>query len=224
MALLVVEDDLKVRSFLVRGLAEEGFSVKEVGDGTDAENLLRAERFDLALVDWMLPHLSGIDLLRRMRAASDTTPVVLLTAKDAVSDRVEGLNAGADDYLVKPFSFEELIARVKAVLRRSGERPEPKLACADLELDPGTHKVTRAGREIRLTAREFALLHYLLQNAGQVLSRSKIAQAVWDHDFDTASNVVEVYIRYLRAKVDEPFPTRLIHTVRGVGYVIRCES
>jgi DNA-binding response OmpR family regulator len=145
----------------------------------------------------------------------------MLTARDALEDRVAALDAGADDYLVKPFAFEELLARVRAVLRRARGKPSPRLACADLVLDPAAHRVTRGGREIRLTPREFALLQFLLEHAGDTVSRTRIAAAVWEHDFDTFSNVVEVYIRYLRAKVDEPFATRLIHTVRGVGYVLR---
>jgi two-component system copper resistance phosphate regulon response regulator CusR len=156
-----------------------------------------------------------------MRKRGDVTPVVMLTARDAVSDRALALNQGADDYLVKPFAFEELLARVRAVLRRSMGRASPLLTCADLQIDPGQHRVTRAGRELRLTAREFALLQFLVEHKGQVVSRSRIVEAVWEHDYETFSNVVEVYIRYLRAKVDEPFSRRLIHTVRGVGYTLR---
>jgi two-component system copper resistance phosphate regulon response regulator CusR len=148
----------------------------------------------------------------------------MVTARDAVEDRVAALNAGADDYLVKPFAFDELIARVRAVLRRAEGRPQPVLACADLLLDPSTRKVTRADRELRLTAREFALLEFLLANKGRVVTRTRIVEAVWEHDFETFSNVVEVYVRYLRQKVDEPFGKRLIHTVRGVGYVLRDEE
>jgi two-component system copper resistance phosphate regulon response regulator CusR len=145
----------------------------------------------------------------------------MLTARDALEDRVAALDAGADDYLVKPFHFEELLARIRSVLRRVAGRASPVLSCADLALDPAAHRVTRAGREVRLTAREFALLQFLLQHAGEVVSRTRIAAAVWEHDFDTFSNVVEVYVRYLRAKVDEPFDRPLIHTVRGAGYVLR---
>ena len=162
-------------------------------------------------------------MLRTLRARSDVTPIIMLTARDAVSDRTLALNEGADDYLVKPFAFEELLARVRAVLRRASGRASGILSCADLTLDPATRKVVRQGKEIRLTAREFALLQFLLEHAGEVVSRSRIVEAVWEHDFETFSNVVEVYIRYLRAKIDEPFPRKLIQTVRGVGYSLRDE-
>ena len=169
----------------------------------------------------MLPGVSGLGILQALRGRGDMTPVIMLTARDAVADRSRALNQGADDYLVKPFAFEELLARVRAVLRRSQGRASPVLSCADLQVDPGRHKVTRAGRELRLTAREFALLQFLIEHKGQVVTRSRIVEAVWEHDFETFSNVVEVYIRYLRAKVDEPFGRKLIHTVRGVGYTLR---
>ncbi|MBF5045936.1 response regulator transcription factor [Aggregicoccus sp. 17bor-14] len=221
MSLLVVEDELRVRAFIARGLGEEGFLVRECADGAEADALLRAERFELVLLDWMLPGLPGLELLKAMRARQDVTPVVMLTARDAVADRVAALNAGADDYLVKPFAFEELLARVRAVTRRASQRVTTRLSYADLVLDPVSRKVLRAGVELSLTAREFSLLQFLLEHAGEVVSRTRIVQAVWEHDFETFSNVVEVYIRYLRAKVDEPFGARLIHTVRGVGYVLR---
>lgn len=221
MSILIVEDELRVRAFLARGLTEEGFRVRESADGVEASELLRHERFELVLLDWMLPGMPGLDLLRGMRARRDITPVIMLTARDEVPDRIAALNAGADDYLVKPFSFEELLARIRAVLRRASGRASPLLSHADLTLDPLTRKVMRAGVELSLTAREYALLQFLLEHAGEVVSRTRIVQAVWDHDFETFSNVVEVYIRYLRAKVDEPFGVKLIHTVRGVGYMLR---
>jgi DNA-binding response OmpR family regulator len=221
MALLIVEDELRVRSFIARGLAEEGFQVHECINGTEALRRLQAERFDLVLLDWMLPGQPGVEVLRRLRSAGDTTPVLMLTARDAVEDRVEGLNTGADDYIVKPFSFVELLARVRAILRRVSGRPSSILRCADLTLNPLLRKVTRAGVDVHLTTRELALLQFLMQHAGQVLSRTRIAEAVWNQGFDTSSNVVEVYIRYLRAKVDEPFGRRLIQTVRGAGYMLR---
>lgn len=221
MSILIVEDELRVRAFLSRGLTEEGFRVRESADGVEASELLRHERFDLVLLDWMLPGMPGLDLLRGMRARRDITPVIMLTARDAVTDRIAALNAGADDYLVKPFSFEELLARIRAVLRRASGRASPLLSHADLTLDPLTRKVVRAGVELSLTSREYALLQFLLEHAGEAVSRTRIVQAVWDHDFETFSNVVEVYIRYLRAKVDEPFGVKLIHTVRGVGYMLR---
>jgi len=223
MRLLLAEDERRVRAFVARGLSEEGFQVREAGDGAEALGLLEAEQFDLLLLDWMLPRRSGLEVLRTLRARSDVTPIIMLTASDAVSDRTLALNEGADDYLVKPFAFEELLARVRAVLRRASGRASGILSCADLTLDPATRKVVRQGKEIRLTAREFALLQFLLEHAGEVVSRSRIVEAVWEHDFETFSNVVEVYIRYLRAKIDEPFPRKLIQTVRGVGYSLRDE-
>ncbi|MFL5311036.1 MAG: response regulator [Myxococcales bacterium] len=221
MSVLVVEDERRVRSFIERGLSEEGFPVTACGDAQEAERAMERGGIDLVLLDWMLPGESGADLLRRWRSRGEVIPVVMLTARDAVEDRVAALDAGADDYLVKPFAFEELLARVRAVLRRARGSPSPVLACADLVLDPAAHQVTRAAKKIRLTPREFALLHFLMQHAGETLSRTRIAAAVWEHDFDTFSNVVEVYIRYLRAKIDEPFGVPLIHTVRGVGYVLQ---
>jgi DNA-binding response OmpR family regulator len=222
--LLLAEDERRVRAFVARGLSEEGFQVRETGDGAEALDLLEAEQFDLLLLDWMLPRRSGLEVLRALRGRSDVTPIIMLTARDAVSDRTLALNEGADDYVVKPFAFEELLARVRAVLRRVSGRASGILSCADLTLDPATRKVVRQGKEIRLTAREFALLTFLLEHAGEVVSRSRIVEAVWEHDFETFSNVVEVYIRYLRAKIDEPFPRKLIQTVRGVGYSLRDES
>jgi two-component system copper resistance phosphate regulon response regulator CusR len=221
MAILVVEDELRVRSFVARGLREEGFVVVEVASGTEALTRLAAERFELALLDWMLPGASGFEVLGELRRRGNVVPVVMVTARDALADRIAALNAGADDYLVKPFAFEELLARVRAVLRRTEGRAGAALRYEDLVLDPVARRVVRAGKELRLTAREFALLQFLLAHAGEVVSRTRIVEAVWEHDFETFSNVVEVYIRYLRAKVDEPFATRLIHTVRGVGYVLR---
>jgi DNA-binding response OmpR family regulator len=221
MGLLVVEDERRVRAFIERGLAEEGFTVSGCSDVPGAERALEAGGVDLVLLDWMLPGESGLELLRRRRGQGDTVPVIVLTARDGLEDRLAALNGGADDYLVKPFAFEELLARVRAVLRRSTGRPSPVLTCGDLVLDPVRHAVTRAGAPIRLTAREFALLQFLMQHAGETVSRTRIAAAVWEHDYETFSNVVEVYVRYLRAKVDEPFGTPLIHTVRGAGYVLR---
>jgi two-component system copper resistance phosphate regulon response regulator CusR len=220
MSLLVVEDERRVRGFVVRGLREEGFHVQEAEDGAAALEAVSIGGTDLILLDWMLPGASGLDVLKGLRARGDVTPVIMFTARDAVADRALALNEGADDYIVKPFAFEELLARVRAVLRRSSPRPSPKLTCADLELEPAQHVARRAGIELRLTAREFSLLQFLLEHKDHVVSRSRIVEAVWEHDYETFSNVVEVYIRYVRAKVDEPFGKRLIHTVRGVGYVL----
>lgn len=221
MRLLIVEDERRVRAFLCRGFSEEGFTVVECAAGPAALELLVAERFDLALVDWMLPGLAGIDLLLAVRAREVTTPIIMLAARDALDERLRALNGGADDYLVKPFSFEEVLARVQAVLRRAAGRPSSILRCADLTLDPVSRSVERAGVELHLTAREFALLQLLLEHSGEPLSRPRIVEGVWDQDDETFSNVVEVYIRHLRTKVDEPFGSPLIHTVRGVGYVLR---
>ncbi len=224
MVVLIVEDERRVRSFIERGLAEEGYLVRSCADAASAEEALAEGGIDAVLLDWMLPGLSGLDLLRRWRARHQVLPVIMLTARDALEDRVAALNEGADDYLVKPFAFDELLARLRAVLRRTTGRKSPVLQCADLVLDPVTRRVTRAGRAIRLTAREFALLRFLLDHQGRPVSRTRIVESVWDHDFETFSNVVEVYIRYLRVKVDEPFGAPLIHTVRGVGYVLREEE
>jgi len=221
MQLLIAEDERRVRDFICRGLKEEGFLVHEAPTGEAALALLAAETFDLALLDWMLPGYSGFEVLQAMRARGDLTPVMMLTARDAVADRALALNSGADDYLVKPFAFEELLARVRAILRRVGGRANPILTYEDLMLDPSMRRVTRAGTEVRLTAKEFALLQFLLENAGRVVSRTRILESVWEQDFENYSNVVEVYVRYLRAKVDAPFPVKLIQTVRGVGYSLR---
>lgn len=224
MSILVVEDEKRVRAFIERGLCEEGYSVRSAADGDAAASMLASEAFDLVLLDWMLPGRSGSSLLEEVRARGDTVPVVMLTARDAVADRVAALDKGADDYLVKPFAFEELLARVRAVLRRAAGRADTKLICDDLQLDPLTRRVSRGGREIRLTTREFSLLRFLLEHQNEVVSRARIIEAVWEHDFETFSNVVEVYIRYLRAKVDALSERKLIHTVRGAGYVLRAES
>lgn len=218
MLILVVEDERRVRGFISRGLSEEGFQLREAGDGAEALEFLRDNRVDLVLLDWMLPGKSGLEVLSELRAQGDVTPIIMLTARDTVAERVEALNAGADDYLVKPFSFEELLARVRAVLRRVGMPAADTLRYEDLALEPRSRRVSRAGRFVQLTTREFALLQFFLEHPEEVLSRTRIVEAVWEHDFDTFSNVVDVYVRYLRQKVDEPFGKRLIHTVRGVGY------
>jgi two-component system copper resistance phosphate regulon response regulator CusR len=220
---LCVEDEQRVRAFMVRGLTEEGFVVQEARDAPGALAILAAEPVELMLVDWMLPGTSGLELLKTLRARGEMVPVVMVTARDSARDRVEALNAGADDYLDKPFVFDELVARIRSVLRRSQGRAQSVLRCADLVLEPAARRATRGGRELRLTAREFALLQFLMEQAGRVVSRTQIIEAVWEHDFETFSNVVEVYVSYLRTKVDEPFAQKLIHTVRGVGYVLRSE-
>ena len=221
MRILVVEDEQKVASFIQRGLEEEGHAVDVALDGEDGLSKALDGVHDLVVLDIMLPKRDGLSVLRELRNRRLQTPVLLLTARDAVPDRVTGLDAGADDYLVKPFAFDELLVRTRALLRRRGGDRLAVLTAADLTLDPATREVRRAGKKIDLTAKEYALLEYLLRNKGRVLNRSLIAQHVWDYDFDSSTNVIDVYINYLRKKVDADFSLRLIHTVRGAGYVLR---
>jgi two-component system copper resistance phosphate regulon response regulator CusR len=221
MAVLVAEDAPQLRSLLVRSLREEGFEVRACADGEEADRLLADTRFDAVVLDWMLPGLSGMELVRRTRARGDDTPVVMLTARDGLGDRVAALDAGADDYLTKPFALEELLARLRAVLRRSTPRPGPPLAYADLTLDAAARTANRAGVPLRLTAREFALLRFLVEHAGEVVSRARIVAEVWGTEDDGLTNVVDVFIHHLRDKVDADFGLPLIHTVRGAGYVLR---
>jgi DNA-binding response OmpR family regulator len=223
--ILVVEDERKVANFVSQGLQEEGHTVEVAKDGASALDLLRhSPPYDLIVLDVMLPRLDGFGVLRAARAARVTSPVLMLTARDAVVDKVAGLDAGADDYLTKPFSFDEFLARVRALLRRADGRREPVLRLADLTLDPATRAVTRGGRRIELTAREHALLEYFLRNPGRVLTRPMLAEHVWGLDFDPESNVVDVYVGYLRRKLDGPGEARLLHTVRGAGYVLRPDA
>jgi DNA-binding response OmpR family regulator len=222
MRILVVEDERKVASFIRQGLEEEGHAVEVAADGAAALDLLLAPpAYDLVVLDVMLPKRDGLDVLRTMRARGSTTPVLVLTARDAVSDKVAGLDLGADDYLTKPFAFEELLARVRALLRRGTDQRAAVLRLADLTLDPVTRQAARAGRRIELTAREYSLLDYFLRHPGRVLTRPMIAEHVWGLDFDSESNLIDVYIGYLRRKVDGPGEPRLLHTVRGSGYVLR---
>ncbi len=221
MRILLVEDDRKVASFIHKGLEEEGYAVDVAEDG-ETGLLMGLDRLhDLILLDVMLPKKPGFQVLRELRQARVTTPVLLLTARDTVEDKVQGLDAGADDYLTKPFAFAELLARVRALLRRRADARSPKLEIADLVVDPATRSVTRGGRPITLTNREYALLEYFLRNPGRVLSRAMIAEHVWDYDFDTGTNVIDVYVNYLRKKIDAGHTSRLLHTVRGAGYVLR---
>jgi two-component system copper resistance phosphate regulon response regulator CusR len=220
---LVVEDERKVADFIRQGLVEEGHTVEIAGDGASALDLiLDGTAFDLVVLDIMLPGRDGIAVLRTMRQHRIDTPVLLLTARDNVADKVAGLDQGADDYLTKPFAFEEFLARVRALLRRRGPRA-PVLRLADLLLDPATREVLRGGRRITLTLREYALLEYFLRSAGRVLTRPMIAEHVWGLDFDPESNIIDVYVGYVRRKIDGPGEPRLLHTVRGVGYVLRAE-
>jgi DNA-binding response OmpR family regulator len=223
--ILVVEDERKVANFISQGLQEEGHTVEVAKDGEAALDLLRhGPPYDLIVLDVMLPRLDGFGVLRGARAAGVRAPVLMLTARDAVADKVTGLDGGADDYLTKPFSFDEFLARVRALLRRADGRREPMLRLADLTLDPATRAVTRGARRIELTAREHALLEYLLRNAGRVLTRPMLAEHVWGLAFDPESNVVDVYVGYLRRKLDGPGEVRLLHTIRGVGYVLRSDD
>jgi len=220
MSVLVIEDEPKSAAFIRRGLEESGFVVVLAGRGDEGLTLARTEKFEAIVLDISLPVLSGFGVLAALRETGSTTPVLCLTARDSVVDRVKGLELGADDYLVKPFSFAELLARLRAILRRQHPVREPLLRVADLEIDLPKLRATRAGQRLDLTAKEFQLLALLAQRQGEVLSRTVIAGEVWDANFDSDTNVVEVAIRRLRKKVDEPFPARLIHTVRGVGYVL----
>jgi len=223
--ILVVEDERKVANFISQGLQEEGHTVEVAKDGEAALDLLRhGPPYDLIVLDVMLPRLDGFGVLRGARAAGVRAPVLMLTARDAVADKVTGLDGGADDYLTKPFSFDEFLARVRALLRRADGRREPMLRLADLTLDPATRAVTRGARRIELTAREHALLEYLLRNAGRVLTRPMLAEHVWGLDFDPESKIVDVYVGYLRRKLDGPGDARLLQTVRGVGYVLRSDN
>jgi DNA-binding response OmpR family regulator len=225
MRILVVEDERKVASFIRRGLEEEGHAVEVAGDGAAAlELLLGMPAHDLVILDVMLPRRDGLDVLKTIRGRGVTTPVLMLTARDAVADKVAGLDLGADDYLTKPFAFEELVARVRALLRRGTDQRASVLRLGDLTLDPVTREARRGPRRIELTAREYALLDYFLRHPGRVLTRPMIAEHVWGLDFDAESNIIDVYIGYLRRKIDAPGEPRLLHTLRGSGYVMRLDE
>jgi len=220
MKILIVEDEPKTGEYLRKGLQEAGFTVDLARNGVDGLHLASTGQYDLIVLDVMLPGLAGWEVLERIRRSGRDLPVLFLTAKDDVEDRVRGLELGADDYLVKPFAFSELLARVRTLLRRGRAREQATLMLADLELDVLRRRAIRAGRKIDLTPKEFSLLELLLRRQGEVLPRSLIASQVWDMNFDSDSNVVEVAVRRLRAKVDDPFSHKLIHTVRGMGYVL----
>ncbi len=219
MRILVIEDDPKVARILVKGLEADHFAVDQATDGEDGLQLATEIDYDLVVLDWNLPKLDGINLIKRLRKAGSNVRTILVSARGEVSDRICGLQAGADDYLVKPFSFEELLARVYALLRRPNELID-KLSVEDLELDRMRHSVTRAGKPITLTQREYAVLEYLMRNAGRTVTRTMVVEHVWNLGFEGLTNIVDVYINYLRAKVDHGFEKPLIHTARGVGYML----
>jgi DNA-binding response OmpR family regulator len=221
MRILVAEDDARVSSFIRRGLREEQYTVDVAKDGEEALFLAQTGEYDLIILDLMLPKRAGLDVLRTLRSERSTVPVLILTAKDELDDKVKGLDAGADDYLTKPFGFDELLARVRALMRRRGDMIPTALRAADLELDTLRHRVTRAGPEIPLTNREYALLEFLLRHANVVVTRTMLAEHVWEHDFDPLSNVIDVHIARLRRKIDEGFSPKLLQTLRGLGYLLQ---
>ena len=224
MKVLVVEDEGKTAAYLRKGLAEHGFVVDVCGQGADGLQHAQDIRYDLIILDVMLPEKDGWSVLAELRKAGNQTPVLYLTARDAVQDRVKGLELGADDYLVKPFAFSELLARIRTILRRGQTRQADMLTVGDLEIDLLKHRATRGGQRLDLTPKEFLLLALLVRRQGEVLSRTLIAEQVWDMNFDSNTNVIDVHLRRLRAKVDDPFEKKLIHTVRGVGYVLEDRS
>ncbi|NUO78444.1 response regulator transcription factor [candidate division KSB1 bacterium] len=221
MRILVVEDEKKVAAFLRKGLEQEAYSVELAGNGTRALELALSEPYDLIILDLLLPGLEGMSVLRELRRQHVPVPVLILTARREVDDRVNGLDAGADDYLVKPFAFAELLARVRALLRRQGSDRSAALQMSDLTVDPVTRQVSRGARLIELTPREYAILDYLLRNTGRVMTRTLIAEHVWDYHFDSDTNLIDVYVKRLREKLEAGGEKRLLHTVRGVGYVMR---
>jgi len=223
MKILVVEDEKKVAKFLKQGLEEEHYAVDVAHDGAQGESLALTGSYDLVILDRLLPKKDGIDVLKELRTRKVITPVLVLTAKGSTEDKVEGLDSGADDYLAKPFAFAELLARVRSLLRRSASEKSIILKVADLQLDTVTHKAKRGERVIELTGKEYALLEYFSRNVNRVLTRTIISEHIWHYNFDTGTNVVDVYINHLRSKIDDGFEKKLLHTVRGVGYVLKDE-
>lgn len=224
MRLLIAEDEKDLNKILTERLKEEHYSVDSCYDGQEALDYLASAEYDAVILDIMMPLLDGLSVLKAMRRKNDSTPVLLLTAKDSIEDRVQGLDAGANDYLVKPFAVEELLARIRVLLRKPAETPKTCYQVADLEVHMDTRKVLRGEQEVKLSGKEFALLRYMIQNAGIVLSRDRLEEHLWNFDYAGGSNVIDVYIRYLRKKIDEGHEPKLIHTVRGAGYVLKDES
>jgi two-component system OmpR family response regulator len=222
MRVLVIEDDKKIASFVVNGLKQNGFAVDHASDGENGLAMAQVVTYDAAVLDIMLPKLDGLSLLRQLRQLKIVTPVLILSAKASVDDRVKGLQAGSDDYLTKPFAFSELLARVQALVRRATQTAEPaKLSAGDLSMDLLAHEITRGGKKIDLQSREFALLELLLRHAGHAVTKTLILEHLWDYSFDPQTNVVDVLVHRLRAKMDKDFPVKLIQTIRGVGYVLK---
>lgn len=221
MRILVAEDQKDMNRLIAGRLTAENYSVDSCFNGEEVFDYIACAEYDAIILDVMMPVMDGLQVLKKLRAANNQIPVLLLTAKDRIEDRVEGLDAGADDYLVKPFSFEELLARIRVMLRKPAAVKTNVCHVGDLEVHFDTQQVLRGGREIRLSGKEFSLLRYMVQNAGTVLSRDRLEQHIWNYDFTGGSNVIDVYIRYLRKKIDEGYEQKLIHTVRGVGYVLR---
>ncbi|MCX6551470.1 MAG: response regulator transcription factor [Acidobacteria bacterium] len=224
MRVLIVEDDQKAAGILKRGLEEEAFSVDLANDGGAAEQAAAAVDYDVIILDWLLPGKQGIDICRELRLRGMSVPILMLTAKDALEDRVAGLNTGADDYLTKPFAFWELVARIRALVRRARSARSPLLKVADLTLDPVTHVVTRGGQPVSLTVKEYAILHVLAQHAGRVVSRAQLAECLWHDDLNNVINLVDVYISRLRKKIDDGAEVPLVRTVRGRGYRLAAEA
>ena len=222
MRILLVEDDLKIASFILKGLKEAGFAADHAADGEDGLHLALNEPYDAAIIDIMLPKLDGLTLIEKLRRKKINTPVIILSARRTVDDRIKGLQTGSDDYLTKPFSFSELLARVQALIRRATGSTDPtRLSAGDLSMDLLTREIVRAGKKIDLQPREFSLLEYLMRNVGRVVSRTMILEHVWDYDFDPQTDVVNVLVCRLRDKVDRDFDEKVIHTIRGVGYVLK---
>jgi heavy metal response regulator len=223
MRILVIEDEKKVASFIKKGLEEEHYAVDTAYDGESGLYMAEVNEYDLIILDLMIPKIDGLEVLKRIRKNKNSVPILVLTAKDTAEDIVKGLDAGCDDYLTKPFNFMVFLARIRALLRREKIDKEPLLKIADLTLSPVTHKVTRMEKEVELTSKEYALLEYFMRNPDKVLTRTMISEHVWDYHFDSLTNVVDVYVNYLRRKIDKDFEPKLIHTIRGVGYILSAD-